>query len=327
MVTILIAFLISSLTTSPVTTLPIFDQVDVDTNDVVAIFNSSSNDHQTHQSIIGGMRVSHSSHFPFQVAIRLKSFPERPFCGGSIIGERWVVTAAHCLAIDNYRPELLEVIAGTTKWKSIGYGDRAVFNVEFYIVHPGFNLTEMTLPGHDIALIKTTTRLAWDAWNYYGYSSNPMVPKTSIIELGRPGDDTSGKRGVVSGFGSRIEKKRVPSPDLFSTEVEIFGSSWCRFLALGEYNDTMQLCAGAWKGWTAWMTGYRSSVCYGDSGGPLVVDVGETKTSKGKKVLVGITSFGYRCGVAGLPSVFTRVSFFRKWIEDVIMTNGMDSKY
>ena len=56
--------------------------------------------------------------------------------------------------------------------------------------------------------------------------------------------------------------------------------------------------------------------CQGDSGGPLVCDIKAPGDDKGSAVLVGVTSWGGVCGVAGSPGVYANVHFFRDWILD-----------
>ena len=56
--------------------------------------------------------------------------------------------------------------------------------------------------------------------------------------------------------------------------------------------------------------------CQGDSGGPLVCDIKAPGDDKGSAVLVGVTSWGGVCGVAGSPGVYANVHYFREWILD-----------
>jgi len=61
---------------------------------------------------------------------------------------------------------------------------------------------------------------------------------------------------------------------------------------------------------------YRDS-CDGDSGGPL-----QCRLSRdGPWILVGVTSFGSGCALEGFPDVYTRTSYYMKWIEDTIATH------
>lgn len=47
------------------------------------------------------------------------------------------------------------------------------------------------------------------------------------------------------------------------------------------------------------------NVCSGDFGGPLTIN----------GVLIGVTSWGFGCGRPGYPSVWTRIPYFRNWID------------
>lgn len=59
----------------------------------------------------------------------------------------------------------------------------------------------------------------------------------------------------------------------------------------------------------------------GDSGGPLELD---EKLSGGTlSTIVGVTSFGKACGFVGIPGVYTRVSSYIEWIEDVVWKNNI----
>lgn len=54
----------------------------------------------------------------------------------------------------------------------------------------------------------------------------------------------------------------------------------------------------------------------GDSGSPLMW------LNRGQYYLIGLVSFGFRCGEFGYPSVYTRVSNYVEWIEDKIKRNN-----
>lgn len=69
------------------------------------------------------------------------------------------------------------------------------------------------------------------------------------------------------------------------------------------------ICAGDSHG------GWNKDTCQGDSGGPLQI-------SHPKNIclfqVLGITSFGQGCGVINTPGVYTRVSYYLNWIEDIV---------
>ncbi|GBM72774.1 hypothetical protein AVEN_3422-1 [Araneus ventricosus] len=58
--------------------------------------------------------------------------------------------------------------------------------------------------------------------------------------------------------------------------------------------------------------------CRSDSGGPLMYKNTDYDFPVGvateRWILVGVVSFGYRCGEPGFPGVYTRVSSYMAWI-------------
>lgn len=55
----------------------------------------------------------------------------------------------------------------------------------------------------------------------------------------------------------------------------------------------------------------------GDSGGPLQTYLQDNRIHS----IVGVTSFGKTCGLANIPGVYSRVSYFARWIESVVWPN------
>lgn len=72
-------------------------------------------------------------------------------------------------------------------------------------------------------------------------------------------------------------------------------------------DDETQICAGG---------KYNvSDTCKGDSGGPLM---SENEWFNVIRNVVGVTSFGKSCVIKGMPAVYTRVSRYLPWIEEII---------
>jgi len=69
-----------------------------------------------------------------------------------------------------------------------------------------------------------------------------------------------------------------------------------------------QICAGNYDG--------DKDACQGDSGGGLYIQ--QTLGNAEKRVVVGLTSYGYGCGLPRYPGIYTRVSFYLGWIENNI---------
>lgn len=90
-------------------------------------------------------------------------------------------------------------------------------------------------------------------------------------------------------------------------EIEILAPSKCPYR---DYNEHEQICAGGTP-----LT--RTGICSGDSGGPLIQMV------NGKWVLFGITSYSHRdqCAHPSYADGFTRVKFYRNWINEQLKSS------
>ncbi|MCA9572348.1 MAG: serine protease, partial [Myxococcales bacterium] len=225
------------------------------------------------QGIVGGDDAL-PGEYPYQVSIQTRdSFH---FCGGSLISDRWVLTAAHCM-VDEI-PSGIRVKAGLLRLSSGG----EAFDVSQILVHPGYDDDTMV---NDIALVRLARA-----------STHPRVRLMDTVaepDFAAPGD-----LATITGWGTLTEDGATPNT-LQSVDIPIISNAECFNAYPGEIVDSM-ICAGVPQG------GIDS--CQGDSGGPMVVDVG------GELVQSGVVSWGDGCARPNLPGVYTRVSRFGAWV-------------
>lgn len=247
--------------------------------------------------IVGGTRAA-PAEFPWQISLQMlvstswwapKSFQHN--CGGSILNERWLLTAAHCIispSKSDYR-----VVAGSNAWRLTGNNEQ-VMQVEQIIVHSGWNMANVK---NDIALIKV---------------SGSFKLNKAVAPICLPGNDQFDQRTCVTSGWGKTTHGGVGSDDLLKVDLPIVANSVCasRYRNVqGAEIDAQKICAGS-------LTVSGKGVCQGDSGGPLAC-----QQADGSYALAGVTSFGVVCGSRDHPAVYTRVSEYRDWINRMMAAN------
>ncbi|XP_015602365.1 chymotrypsin-1 [Cephus cinctus] len=182
--------------------------------------------------IVGGTTAKISD-FPYQVSIRISGFH---ICGGSILNNRWLLTAAHCIV--KYKPADITLVVGTNYLSTGGIAYKA----NSIILHMDYVREKQV---HDIALIKTEVEITF-------------TDKIAPVALPTADVDESNCIANFTGWGY-TDKYSANSNSLQVIEFKV--------IALSECQNTFQkvipthLCTYNIIG---------EGLCYGDSGSPLV---------------------------------------------------------
>lgn len=231
--------------------------------------------------ILGG-REAQPGAYPWQVALIDPLQPNTyagQFCGGSLIDEEWVLTAAHC--VEGKEPSLIDVLVGAHRLSDSG---TRIPSAQV-IPHPGYDPTQLD---HDLALIRLSTPVTYTPISLY-----QTISGTSEFDH---------LRATVIGWGAKeISGWSAVYPDaLREVSLPLVDPTRCQ-QSTEVITDAM-LCAG--------YETLTMGACYGDSGGPLMV-----QQPNGSWTQIGIVSWGpYGCIASGMYDVFTRVSSYWEWI-------------
>jgi secreted trypsin-like serine protease len=253
----------------------------------------STTDGEVSASIVGGSPIAITS-APWQVLL-VEFDPGYwsgrigqdywPFCGGSILNQLWIVTAAHCVDNPSAWP-YLRIAAGVTT-KS-GIASNTFVDVVDVLVHEQWN-TETS--ENDVALLELATPL-----DLSGASRRAIDLPTSAGSW-----PSSGTNAFITGWGT-TSYQGSSSNALLGATVQVLASPGV--LSCGSYGysytPSSMLCAG--------VAGGGIDTCQGDSGGPLAIQV------DGRWTLGGITSWGNGCASPGFPGLYTRVTAYLDWI-------------
>ena len=217
-------------------------------------------------------------------------------CGATFLGDRWVLTAAHC--VDEPFSRALQLNVGEHDLRDGAENAVSIANI---FIHPQYDAPTID---YDIAIIELTE--AVDA------PTVQLANTSATDELAQQNSPVT-----VIGWGGRLgyAPNEGPTGDfpqvLHEVELQLLTNEQCR--------DTFSESQGVPPQFTgvtdvmicADFPGGGRSACQGDSGGPLLAN-----TNNGWQQ-VGIVSWGVGCAAEGYPGVFTRVSSFNDWIDAI----------
>ncbi|CAG9813077.1 unnamed protein product [Phaedon cochleariae] len=246
-------------------------------------------------------RLTDLNEFPWMALIAYKSVSDDSDedvvfkCAGTLITDRFVLTAAHCILDTTIRGVRLgEYDLDSAKDCNPDSGYCAPppqdFAIENIHVHPEYDDTGLR---HDIALIKLTM------------SANINFANVQPICLPTSDTNLNGKNVIVSGWG--VTENGLKSPVLRKASIPVVSLPDCRktYQRFPPITSS-QICAGG--------TGAVDS-CAGDSGGPLKF-IGQVDDTP-RFIQYGIVSYGPKyCGTHGKPGIYTNVFKYMEWILD-----------
>ncbi|XP_052894734.1 brachyurin-like [Anopheles moucheti] len=242
-------------------------------------------------SKVAGGTVAKTDQFPHLVSIILIfADGSDTLCGGSIIADRYILTAAHCL----YGMKEATIIPGQTTIQIPFAPDTITVTVQpsDTILHPGYDPVDIL---NDIALIRLPKPLTFSS------RVQPIrLPSWTDSYTGLIGYDS-----IVSGWGAQSNDDYAELADEMRLDLRyatntIVSNEVC-YRVYGPIIRIQQICAAGEGG---------RNPCQGDSGGPLSV-----KFDGHRLTQVGIVSYGSVLGCQnGVPGVYTRVSSYVEWI-------------
>uniref|UniRef100_A0A182JJG4 Peptidase S1 domain-containing protein n=1 Tax=Anopheles atroparvus TaxID=41427 RepID=A0A182JJG4_ANOAO len=251
--------------------------------------------------VIGG-NASDIDRFPWMASLFYRA---RFTCGGSLINDRYVLTAAHCVA-------RMEAAGFEVFLRRANIAELNEDAIRRRVVRIIANRYQQLRNNNDVALLLL--------------ESPPIRPEDGAVPIclppGGPSDAfLDGRQAVVTGWGT-TETGEL-SERLQQLTVPILTNAQCRRTGYYRFQITAKmLCAG-------YLEGGRDS-CQGDSGGPLQLP----RTTGGRSVeadnqlhaeggenppheqqmIVGVVSWGNECAQRNYPGVYARVTRFVSWI-------------
>lgn len=226
-------------------------------------------------------------------------------CGGVLLNNRYVMTAAHCIT------GAIETQVGTLVTIRLGEYDKRTeidcvedtcadkpqeIPVHMAVAHPGYSDKNKNRYD-DIGIARLAQRAV------YNYYVQPICLVNNQVRL------DAGNKVYVAGWGKTLSGQNADVKEKLG--MDIFNKNECigKYRNLGATISDRQICAGGT---------FAADTCRGDSGGPLM-----RLRPEGIWESVAVVSFGHGCGMDGWPGVYTSVAHYIDWITSTIRSTNV----
>jgi len=246
--------------------------------------------------IVGGEK-SAPKRFPWMAAIIINNVQ---WCGGVLIANEWILTAAHCVVYGT--STTVDVNTILIKFGTIDTTDTVETN--FFVQTSGVKQIvhkDYDFPMNDIALLKLTKPPRYNA-----YVKPICLPEGEILP-----DDTN---CVAAGWG-KLSSLKANTNLMQEVQIRLLPDSMCSKAYGGNFKEDKMKCAGIIEG--------GKDTCQGDSGGPLMCQ----RCSSCQWITYGVVSFGDGCALKHKPGVYVKVNSYSDWIRSVTGMPKSDKKH
>jgi secreted trypsin-like serine protease len=243
--------------------------------------------------VVGGTPVPDGK-YPFMTSIQANTSKRPPyeehFCGGTLIDQNSVLTAAHCIDFIGNRTSQntlsfrdVRLVVGVTVLSSSQGKVRRIDRLSDISIHPDYN--GRTSNRYDAAVIEVGRPVG-------------VIDPIALAGVGRAGDPGTSGDGDRLGEHDRTAPVQPRGPENYPKRMRearppLVSDADCELSYGRDFYPELMVCAG--------QTGMDT--CQGDSGGPMFI-----KDASGVRRQIGITSFGNGCGATGFPGVYTEVN-------------------
>ncbi|KAG5669858.1 hypothetical protein PVAND_000149 [Polypedilum vanderplanki] len=233
--------------------------------------------------IVNGVVVTENK-YPW-MAIMLSSLGNQ-ICGGSIISDRTILTAGHCLYYSQNQLQS-EWMVGQNKVSDskLKKATQNLYKTQKYEFHPSFRASPL-FDDYDLCIVTVERPINF----------NSEIKPICLPYVGE-NQNYYNRKVTVAGWGKLSDQKGAStSNELMETDVFLKTPETCKAMTeLAGYNDRSMVCA----------YDYQTDACLGDSGGPLFA-FSPVPSSSNRYSIIGVVSFGEGCAT-DFPGIYAKV--------------------